>query len=309
MRAPIDPRVLPAAARGALVGAEDYRDASRRQWGASAGEWARAVQEPDSDASAAAAEWMLAAAELRSGESVLELACGAGRVGLEAAGRVGPEGRVVCSDFAPEMVEAVREHAGSLGLEQVEARVLDAEQLELEKDERFGVVLCRFGYMLMGDPLRALGQTAGALAPGGRAVLAVWGSAEGNPWLSTILESVITHFGAPRPEPGTPGPFALGDPQRLASLLDEAGLPDASVTEIAAEQHYGSAEAWWDRIRSVSGPLQAALDAISEADRDAIRERALAGAAPYVGSDGEVAFPASVLGALATHAGREAARS
>ena len=282
---------------------DDYRAASEKQWGQSAQTWAEAAEEPDSGASATAAEWMLETARLGSGERVLELACGAGRVGLQAAELVGPEGVGVCSDFAAPMVDAVRERAARLGLGNVQARVLDAERLELEEGESFGAVLCRFGYMLMSDPQLALNETARALAPGGRVVLAVWGDGPSNPWLTTIFEAVMDHFGAPAPEPGTPGPFALGDEHRLASLLERAGLAEVSVAKLEAEQAYDSLDAWWERIRTVSGPLATALDAVSEADRTAIRERALAGAAAYERADGSVVFPALVLGARAAKPG------
>ncbi len=284
------------------MSSEEYRAASQEQWGGSASEWARAAEEVESGASAAATEWMLEAADLQPGERVLELACGAGRVGLQATPRVGAEGLVVCSDFAEPMVEAVREGAKRLGLENVEARVLDAENLGLEAGESFDVVLCRFGYMLMSDPLQALRESAGALAPDGRLVLAVWGPGPENPWLATILETVMAHFGAPPPPPGTPGPFALGNPARVESLLGEAGFADASAVTLEAEQSYESAAAWWEEIRAVSGPLAALLDSLSKEDLEAVQQRALAAAEEYVGRDGAVVFPAAIVGARAARA-------
>ena len=53
---------------------------------------------------------------------MLEVACGAGRVGFQAAELVGPEGSVLCTDFAEDMVAAVRELVREFGLENVEAR-------------------------------------------------------------------------------------------------------------------------------------------------------------------------------------------
>ena len=281
------------------MGGEEYAEASQRQWGAAAEAWARAGEEPERGASAEVAAWMLEAAELRPGQQVLELACGAGRVGLQAAEAVGVEGHVLCSDFAEPMVEAVRKRAVALGLENVSARVLDAEALALTEGERFDRVLCRFGYMLMSDPLQALGQSRDALEPDGRLVLAVWGRADDNPWLATLLQSVIDHFGAPPPEPGMPGPFALGDPQRLAGLLERAGFEGATVTGLELEQTYESAVEWWERITAIGGPLAAALGAIQDDDIAAIRERALQAATEFVRVDGSAVFPASVLAATA----------
>lgn len=282
----------------------DFREASQRHWGDSAASWARAAEEEERGASASAGKWMLEAADLQPGEGVLELACGAGRVGLQAAAKVAPDGTVVCSDFSEPMVAAVRERVERAGVTNVEARVLDAENLDLDEGDAFDVVLCRFGYMLMADPLRALSESGRVLRPGGRVVLAVWGPAERNPWLSTVLDAVMNRLGAPPPEPGTPGPFALGTAADLQQTIERAGLVDVTVAEIEAEQTYDSPDGWWEHTREVSGPLSALLDALSAADLAAIREAAISGARDYVAQDGSLVFPAAIRARCKGAAGR-----
>lgn len=271
---------------------------STDQWGAAAEHWARAAEKDEVGASADAAVWMLQAADLQPEERVLEVAGGAGRVGLQAAGEVGPEGSVLCSDFSEEMVRVARERFERLGVSNVETRALDAQDLDLEEGA-FDAVLCRFGYMLMPDPQQALRESARVLRPGGRLVLAVWGEAEKNLWLSSILQAVMTHLDAPPPPPGAPGPFALGDPAALQELLEEAGLADVEVTAVETKQVYDSLDAWWEKILSVGGPLKAILDLLSEADLNAIREAAFASGREFVTADGSAVFPATVLGARA----------
>src|SRR5918994_918498 len=146
----------------------DPREMNPAQWDEVAENWARAAEEEEKGASADAARWMLEAAELQAGERVLELACGAGRVGLQAAGQVGPDGTVLCSDFSEAMVGAVQQRVDRLGIPNVDARVLNAEDIDLDA-EPFDIVLCRFGYMLMPDPAQALRESARVLRPGGRA--------------------------------------------------------------------------------------------------------------------------------------------
>jgi SAM-dependent methyltransferase len=268
------------------------------QWGAAAEHWARAAEKDEVGASAEAAKWMLRAAELRPGERVLEVAGGAGRVGLQAAAEVGPAGSVLCSDFSEEMVRVAGERFARLGISNVETRALDAQSLDLE-DRSFDAVLCRFGYMLMPDPQRALRESARVLRPGGRLVLAVWGEDERNPWLANILAAVRSHFSAPPPEPGAPGPFSLGDPARLRDLLGQAGFADAEVEEIEARQVFDSLDAWWEQILSVGGPLKAILDPLPESDLNAIRDKVLASGREFVTPDQGAVFPALVLGARA----------
>jgi SAM-dependent methyltransferase len=280
----------------------------RDEWGAAADHWARAAEEEEVGASAEAARWMLEAADLEPGERVLEVAGGAGRVGLQAAAAVGPEGSVLCSDFSEEMVRVARERFERLGVSNIETRALDAQDLKLD-DDGFDAVLCRFGYMLMPDPRRALRESARVLGPDGRLVLAVWGEGEENLWLTTILDAVRSHFSAPPPEPGTPGPFSLGDPSRLRDLLTEAGFGEVQVERIETEQVYDSLDAWWEKLLSVGGPLKALLDPLSEAELKAIRDATLARGAEIAREEnGATVFPATVLGAKGRKARREPRR-
>lgn len=50
-------------------------------------------------------------------ETVLELAAGAGDTGFEAAAILGDEGRLVCTDFSPRMLDAARRRGAELGRE------------------------------------------------------------------------------------------------------------------------------------------------------------------------------------------------
>ena len=282
----------------------DYTESSREQWGGVAEAWARAAEEEETGASARATAWMLEGSGLQPGEleyaaggPVLELACGAGRVGLLAAQQVGPSGSVLCSDFSQEMIDAVEMRIERTGIGNVRTAVLDAQDLALESDS-FDVVLCRFGYMLMADPVRALVESYRVLKPEGRLVLAVWGPADDNPWLTAILTAVMDRLGAPRPEPGTPGPFALGDAQRLEDLLEEACLDNIEVVKLDAEQRYDSPQGWWQHTRDVGGPLAALLDALPAEDVEAAREQALDVAKSYE-QEGEVVFPAKIVAARA----------
>ena len=279
---------------------EDLREASKAQWSGVAGGWAEGVERREGGPAGAAADWMLAAAALEPGERVLELACGAGDVGLRAAEVVGPTGRVVCSDFAEPMVDVARERARAAGLGHLEARVIDAEELDL--GERFDAVLCRMGFMLMSDPAAALRRSCAVLDDGGRIALAVWGPPEANPWLSAVTDAVMETLGAPPPAPGTPGPFALCDRERLRDLITGAGLEDVVIEDVASERRHDSLDDWWAETRRVSGPIGALLSQLQDEDVDAIRDHAFTHARSYVAEDG-VRFPASIVAAAARAAG------
>jgi ubiquinone/menaquinone biosynthesis C-methylase UbiE len=59
------------------------------------------------------------------GDNILELAAGLGDTGFMAAPMVGETGRVIITDFAPEMVAAARRRAEEVGVENAEFRTLD----------------------------------------------------------------------------------------------------------------------------------------------------------------------------------------
>jgi SAM-dependent methyltransferase len=176
--------------------------------------------------------------------------------------------------------------------------LLDAQKLELPDDE-FDVLLCRFGYMLMADPRAALRESARVLRPDGKLALIVWGTAAENPWLSLVIDALIDHLNAPRPEPGTPGPFSLGEPDRLRGLLEEAGLRDVEIAAVETEQTYDSVAGWWDELLEVSGPLAAMLKALPDEDRETIRANVLSAGGAFAAGDGAAHFPARVIGATA----------
>jgi ubiquinone/menaquinone biosynthesis C-methylase UbiE len=280
------------------VAADDYTKTSRDQWSAVAGAWERHAKRFDAHSGEVATNWMLQAAALQPGERVLELACGPAGVGIQAARAVGPDGQVLCTDFAEPMVDAARRRATEEKLENVDCKVLDAEAMDLP-DASFDVALCRYGYMLMGDPGAALRETHRVLGPGGRVALAVWGEADENPWASIPMRAVMEHFDAPPPEPGTPGMFALGDDERLRQLLESAGFADIRVERVEAAERYESVEAWWDFIREIAGPLATLLGGLQESDREAIRARAAEAASAFAG-DGELRFPSALRLAAAS---------
>jgi len=227
------------------------------------------------------------------GERVLELASGPGGMGLAAASRVAPDGEVVISDVAAEMVAIADERAAELGLANVSTRVLDIDAID-EPDASFDVVLCREGLMFASDPGRALSEIRRVLRPGGRLGLAVWGARERNPWLGVVFDAVNAELDRPVPPPGIPGPFALGNAARLDSLLRDAGLQDVSVSELAVPLRADSFDEWWRRTSALAGPLAAILASQPDPVADAIRDRARAAAAAYETAAG-IEFPGAAL--------------
>jgi SAM-dependent methyltransferase len=257
-------------------------------WASVAPAWGEHAEYADARGAAMTAR-LLELAAPRPGERVLELACGAGGVGIAAAGLVGPAGEVVLSDVAAEMTAIAAARAAALGLANVRTLALDLDDLA-QPDQAYDVVLCREGLMFALDPDHAVAGIRRVLRPGGRVAVAVWGPRDRNPWLAIVFDAVGAVLGAPVPPPGIPGPFALDDAGRLGRLLTGAGLADVAVEELAVPLHDDSFDAWLTRTTALAGPLARRLAMLDAPARRELRARLTEAVRPYRTPDG-LAFP------------------
>jgi len=278
--------------------ANAHRASSLAGWEAAAPGWIRR-QEAIRALGAPVSRWMLDAIYLRPGERVLELAAGLGETGMLAAALVAPTGGVIISDQADAMLEGARARAAELGLANVEFQVLGAEWIDLPLAS-VDAVLCRWGYMLLADPAAALGETRRVLRPGGRVALAVWDSLEQNPWAAQPALELIERGLSKPPSPGTPGPFALGDPERVRALLLEAGFAEIDVQALELEQRHPSFEVFWETTLDINHSFHDAVLSRPEAEIAGIRSALAARLEPYTSAEGELAIPARTLVASAS---------
>jgi SAM-dependent methyltransferase len=222
-------------------------------------------------------ERLLELARVADGDRVLELACGAGGLGLAAAARAD---EVVLSDVAPAMIEIAAARAQERGVDNVGTLTLDLDAIE-QPDASYDVVLCREGFMFAADPARAGQEIARVLRPGGRFALAVWGPRERNPWLAIVFDAVSEHVGMPVPPTGIRGPFSLSDAGELRAAL--APFVDVAIEEFEVPLRAGSFDEWWARTTALAGPLAQLLTQLPEAE---IRARARDRVHAYLKPDG-----------------------
>ncbi len=227
-----------------------YRAESRERWDRAAAGWEsrRAAMQASA---LPVSQWLVDAVDPRPGEIVLEVAGGLGDTGLLAAERVVPGGRVLITDGAGAMVEAARRNIAARGIANAEARVMEAEWLDLSA-ATVDAIVSRWGYMLLADPESALRDARRVLKPGGRIALAAWTALEANPWIGVIQRELLARGLAPAPAPGAPGMFAFAPDGRAADLLASAGFQDVEIATVDFTQDAESLDAWWEqRARDV----------------------------------------------------------
>lgn len=278
--------------------ADAHRASSLAGWEAAAPGWV-CRQEAISALGAPVSAWMLDALALAPGERVLELAAGLGETGMRAAELVAPLGGAIVSDQADGMLDGARARALELGLSNIEFQVLLAESIDLPLAS-VDAVLCRWGYMLLADPSAGFAETRRVLRPGGRVALAVWDAAQHNPWaLLPNLELRERGLASPA-APGTPGPFALGDPERVRELLAGAGFAEIDVQALAVEQRHASFADFWETTLDLSRIFHDAVLSRPEAEIAEIRAGLSARVEPFTEPDGTLAIPGRTLVACAS---------
>jgi ubiquinone/menaquinone biosynthesis C-methylase UbiE len=249
---------------------DEYRSESRASWDRIASTW-DAEREFLSSATRLVSDELVERLDPQPGEIVLELAAGTGETTAGLAAAVGDDGMVLSTDFAPSMVESAQAQSSRLGLANVEHRVLDAERMDLESSS-VDRVACRFAYMLMADPVAALKETRRVLRDSGRLAFAVWSTPERNPWAAIPSKTLVELGLVPPPEEGTPGPFAMGDPERIRELLGAAGFGPPEIEEVRVHWGYANADDHWQRTLTLSPSMSERISGLAEADRERVRE-------------------------------------
>jgi SAM-dependent methyltransferase len=274
---------------------ETARQHNRAAWGAVASGW-YAQREEFWKASRPVGEWMVRRLDPQPGDTVLELAAGLADTGLMAARLVGESGRVIVTDFTPEMVAAARRRAEEVGVQNTEFRVLDAERMDLATNSVDGV-LCRWAYMLMIDPAAAFAETRRVLRPGGRLAFSVWAARERNPALSLVGGVLESQGHIPPPDPGAPSAFAMADRGRIRELVVGAGFAEPEIEEVSFRWPFADRDAYWRYVTETSASTSPALRALAPEVQTNARKQVHEAARPYRSGEG-YDFPAVCLNAV-----------
>jgi ubiquinone/menaquinone biosynthesis C-methylase UbiE len=196
-------------------------------------------------------EALCEAVDLRSGERVLDVACGNGNAALAAARRFA---RVTGVDYVPALLARAGSRATADGLP-IELREGDAEALPFP-DGAFDVVLSTFGVMFAPDQERAARELVRVCRHGGRIGLANW-TPDG--FIGQVFRVLGGHV---PPPPGLRGPSQWGTDERLAELF--AG--EAREVRTARKEftfRYRSPSHWVEVFRTWYGPIHRAFGSLA----------------------------------------------
>lgn len=229
---------------------------------------------------------MIELAEVRAGSAVLDVAAGAGEQSLRIARRVGPTGRVLVTDIAPELLRRAEADAAAEGLLQVSTLELDGEAVHTLEPASFDAVVSRVGLIYFPDQQRALRGMRSVLRSGGRVSTVVYSTPEANAFFSIPVGIIRRRAQLPPPLPGQPGPFSLGAPGVLAEALGTAGFTDVEVRAVPSPVALPSAAECVRFQQESFGALHQMMAGLDRAERDDVWREVEESLRQFEGPDG-----------------------
>ncbi|GAB4092028.1 class I SAM-dependent methyltransferase [Flaviaesturariibacter terrae] len=210
----------------------------------------------------------LAARVPEGARSVLEIACGTGRVTSHLERRLHASARIVASDLNADMLRLARSIVFS---PRIEWREADAQSLPFA-DASFDLVLCQFGVMFFPDKLQAFREVYRVLEPHGTFLFNTWDGFSTNPRAGLIMQVMEEELGNRSPDFLAVGPYSFHNEARIAHLLEEAGFSSVRLERVARTSEYNEPKELVEGFVDGS-PLGDYLDRLGAGLRDRIKGR------------------------------------
>jgi ubiquinone/menaquinone biosynthesis C-methylase UbiE len=209
-------------------------------------------------------ETLCEALDLRSGQTVLDVAAGNGNATLAAARRWCD---VTSTDYVGALLEGGRRRAAAEGLK-IAFKEADAEALPFN-DATFDVVVSTFGVMFTADQDKAAAELTRVCKPGGQIGLANW-TPEG--FIGQLFKTLGKHVPPPA---GVKSPALWGTRARIEELF---GTKAKSIETLPRKFvfRYRSAEHWLEIFRTYYGPLLKTFGALQPAAQQALHDDIMA---------------------------------
>jgi SAM-dependent methyltransferase len=181
------------------------------------------------------------------------------------------------------MLARARERQSELLVKNVAFLEADAQTYRFEPG-RFHLVFSRFGVMFFESPAVAFANLHTAVTHGGRMCFVCWQALDKNEWARVPLAAAARHISLPTPaSPDAPGPFAFGNPNRVAEIVKTAGFTRVNLEPLEAQLTMGGATTVDEAVDFTleTGPTSRLLAEASPDIRSRVREDLRTVLAPY----------------------------
>ena len=216
-----------------------------------------------------ATDKMLEMAGITGGHRVLDIAAGAGEQSITTAKKVGPSGYVLATDISSNILEYANKMAQIAGVNNIETKVMDGENLTLE-DETFDAVISRVGLIYFPDQQKALKEMLRVLKSGGKVAAIVYSTPEENKFFSVPVSIIRSRAKLPPPLPGQPGPFSLGAEGIIDKVFSQAGFKNVRSELVDSPLLLSSAKECVQFEKESFGALHQMMSSLTDSEKESV---------------------------------------
>lgn len=228
----------------------------------------------------------------KPGETILEVGAGTGETGFLVAALIGPSGRLIATDFSPEMLARARAGAERAGLSNLDLRLMDVMNLDLPDASVDGIV-GRLVYHLVPDPRRALAEARRVLRDGGRLCFTVFGPEDEVPYDLAVMTTMVKR--ELRMPPGITIDVEMNDEDLVREVTEAAGFRSVDVERVGFRFRFPDDDAAWRYLTELYGRAADLIRGLPADQQRGFREDFLAELEPYRTDGGRFDIPAIVL--------------
>ena len=180
-------------------------------------------------------------ANIQANQTVLDIACGTGKV-TTALAKNQNKPTVTAVDLSAGMLEQARRKAASDQLNNIEFHQMAFEDMAF--GEYFDVVICSFGIFFVNEMEDALVQFSKQMKKEGRIILTTFAEGSFSPFTDAFMR-LYKEFGFDVPAPGW---LRLCSDDHMNQLFSDAGLSKPKCQQYDFGYEITSPEKWWDII-------------------------------------------------------------
>ena len=232
---------------------------------------------------------LIKSAKIKSGQKVLDLACGTGLVTKKILNRVGKNGEVYGIDSSNSALKIAKKWIGDK--KNIHFVRGDAETIQF--NTKFDIITCQFALFFFPNEQKVLKNMRKFLRKNGIIALSIHGKYN-VPYFDSILNPMKKFI--PDYLPQYPEMDRFGTKEIFKQTLSNAGFQKIVVRKITFQYSPGEFSDYWGNYkRYLSKPLKAKFNSLSNFQKKNLREMVLDNTKPYTKKNRKILFPWEVL--------------
>jgi SAM-dependent methyltransferase len=202
------------------------------------------------------------AADVRRGQTALDVGCGPGALTRVLVDRLGADAVAACDPSPPFVEECRARHRD------VDVRLGRAEQIPFD-DDRFDAALAQLVLHFVSDPAAAAAEMSRTVRPGGVVGACVWDFAKGMEMLRHFWDAASTLNPDAPDEART---LRFGAPGEIVELFEGAGLLSVEETSLTVNSSYDDFDEMWSGFLAGIGPAGVFTMSLPDDQRQRLRQ-------------------------------------